>query len=75
LSLNKKVTKEVSQRGARSKCAPFGNPRRTYDGAVHYELHSLRYSGSCGDARRGIHKGAAPVREQRAFSAPCACFF
>ena len=33
LSLNKKVTKEVSQRGAEllapaSKAAPFGNPRR-----------------------------------------------
>ena len=28
LSLNKKVTKEVSQRGARRQCAPFGNPRR-----------------------------------------------
>ena len=28
LSLNKKVTKEVSQRGASKKCAPFGNPSR-----------------------------------------------
>ena len=28
LSLNKKVTKEVSQRGASGKCAPFGNPSR-----------------------------------------------
>ena len=33
LSLNKKVTKEVSQRGARCKCAPFGNPRRTFERA------------------------------------------
>jgi len=28
LSPNKKVTKEVGQRGARCKRAPFGNPRR-----------------------------------------------
>ena len=28
-----------------------------------------------GDAGRGIHKGAAPVRELRADSAPCAGFF
>ena len=28
LSLNKKVTKEVSLRGASSKCAPLGIPRR-----------------------------------------------
>ena len=28
LSLNKKVTKEVSQRGASGRCAPFGNPSR-----------------------------------------------
>ena len=45
LSLNKKVTKEISLRGATSKCAPLGIPRRFSDRYLWFESAAERKSG------------------------------